>query len=414
MFPLLGKSNLVLKHNPNKPPNLQLSYIDTIEPIDDFKELCRITNEYKCQIDNLKSQVVWDFYKKLSNDYELLHQTLKKKNINIGIANYDPISRSFFKLWEIIQDFNLIDNNRKTYNFLGLAEGPGGFIECFNYYRRRYCKDNNDRIFGMTLKSTKVEVPGWKKSQRVINECKEIQIVYGIDNTGNLYNPDNIEFLKDTINDGTKNEKIDIATADGGFDFSNDYTNQELMMIRLLYCEIIGAFSTLKVGGHFVLKVFDLFHKPSLDLLNYLTYFFNEVIITKPYSSRPANSEKYIVCKGFKGIESELLGGLIRMMGDFREDGQIASFFDGKLDQEFINCIVAYETYHSVKQIKNIMKTLLYIEIGLDNESINEIKKNQVASGYLWCKKYDFPISLRCRYLISNENNNYNFIPFYS
>lgn len=412
MFPLLGKSNLVLRHNPNKPPNLQLNYTETIEPMEQFKELCKITNEYKCQIDNLKSQVVWDYFKKLSNDYELLHQTLKKKNINVGIANYDPISRSFFKLWEIIHDFNLIDNNRKINNFLGLAEGPGGFIECFNYYRRRYCNDNSDRIFGMTLKSNKVEVPGWKKSQRVINECKEIQIVYGVDNTGNLYNPNNIEFLRETIKEGTKDDNIDIVTADGGFDFSNDYINQELMMIRLLYSEIIGAFATLKVNGHFVLKIFDLFHRPTIELINYLTYFFEEVIITKPFSSRPANSEKYIVCKNFKGISDDLLGGLIRMMSDFKEEGQIGSFYEKELDSEFIDCIVAYETYHSQKQIKNILKTLLYVELGLDNESINEIKKTQVANGYLWCKKYDFPISLRCRYLISNDN--YNFIPFYS
>jgi 23S rRNA U2552 (ribose-2'-O)-methylase RlmE/FtsJ len=413
MYPFLGKSNLVLKHNSDKPPNLRLEYSDNIEPLEEFKELCKITNEYKCQIDNLKSQTIWDFYKKLSNEYELLHQTIKKKNINTGIANYDPISRSFFKLWEIIQDFNLIDNNRKTYNFLGLAEGPGGFIECFNNYRRRYCKENNDRIFGMTLKSNRVEVPGWKKSQRVINECREIQIIYGVDNTGNLYNPENIEYLKETIIEATKGENVDIVTADGGFDFSNDYTNQELMMIRLLYCEIIGAFSTLKKGGHFILKIFDLFHKPTLDLLNYLTYFFEEVIITKPFSSRPANSEKYIVCKGFKGIEQDLFNGLVRMMLDFREEGQIVSLNDNKLEKEFIDCIVAYEIYHSNKQIKNILKTLLYIEIGLDNESINEIKKIQIAYGFLWCKKYDFPINLRCKYLTCN-NTNYNFIPFYS
>ena len=39
---------------------------------------------------------------------------LEIKNTNLGIANYDPISRAFFKLWEICQDFNLIDDKKRT------------------------------------------------------------------------------------------------------------------------------------------------------------------------------------------------------------------------------------------------------------------------------------------------------------
>ena len=48
------------------------------------------------EVDNIK---IWDFCKKLSNEYELLHHCIKNRNTNLGVADYDP-SRSFFKMWK--------------------------------------------------------------------------------------------------------------------------------------------------------------------------------------------------------------------------------------------------------------------------------------------------------------------------
>ena len=52
----------------------------------------------------------------------------------------------------------------------------------------------------------------------------------------------------------------------------------------------------LKKGGKFVLKIFDLFTDFSVDLVHLLYLHFEKISICKPYSSRPANSERYIVC----------------------------------------------------------------------------------------------------------------------
>ena len=55
-----------------------------------------------------------------------------------------------------------------------------------------------------------------------------------------------------------------------------------------------------KQGGHFILKVFDIFHQSSVELIYLLSCFYERVYIIKPHTSRHANSEKYIVCKKFK------------------------------------------------------------------------------------------------------------------
>ncbi len=47
------------------------------------------------------------------------------------------------------------------------------------------------------------------------------------------------------------------------------------------------------IGGNFVLKVFDTVTKLSAHVLFVLAQCFDELIMFKPASSRPANAERY-------------------------------------------------------------------------------------------------------------------------
>ena len=159
---------------------------------------------YKNKIDQLDNTKIWDRAKKLSNKFELIHLP-NKRNKKDSIALYEPLSRSYFKMWEILSDFKiLLDENNK--NIMCLAEGPGGFMESINNYRPNI----NDKIYGITLKSTNKEVPGWKKSKFFLQNNDNIEITYGEDNTGNLYNINNIIFLKNKFK-----KKIYLVTAYG-------------------------------------------------------------------------------------------------------------------------------------------------------------------------------------------------------
>lgn len=69
---------------------------------------------------------------------------------------------------------------------------------------------------------------------------------------------------------------------------------------QLLLSQCASAIATLRVGGHFVVKCFDLFTPFSAGLLYLLHTAFDAVCLYKPAQSRPANSERYIVCKGMR------------------------------------------------------------------------------------------------------------------
>jgi 23S rRNA U2552 (ribose-2'-O)-methylase RlmE/FtsJ len=172
-----------------------------------------------------------------------------------------------------------------------LAEGPGGFIEATLRMR------NNplDQYIGMTLiDKNDINVPSWKKSGLFMRENKNVFIETGADKTGNILSLQNFVYCKEKYK-----SSMDFITADGGFDFSNDFKNQENSIVSLLFAQIAYAVCMQKCSGNFVLKIFDCFMQHTIDLLYLLSSFYKTVYICKPQTSRYANSEKYIVCIDF-------------------------------------------------------------------------------------------------------------------
>jgi 23S rRNA U2552 (ribose-2'-O)-methylase RlmE/FtsJ len=408
---ILKKHILKLNYNNFELPKPELEISENKINQDFDVEIYNITKKYKDEIDNITNPKIWDFSKKLSNDFELIHFNNKGKNHNLGIANYDPISRSYFKMWEMVTDLNLIDFQSKTNNIICLAEGPGGFVECICNMRKNYSVNYNDNIVCMTLKSYKNIVPGWEKSTKIFRENKGLKIFYGKDDTGDLYKSENIISLQSY----TKNKKANLVTADGGFDFSTDYNQQEQLSLRLLFVESVSALACLNIDGHFILKIFDIHTTLTVKLIYFLTRFFKNVYITKPFTSRPANSEKYLVCKNFKGIDKKYLNDLIFIVSEWEilssQNKLVKDIFPLlKVPSEFKNSLKIYNSHLAFIQIKNILRTLSFIELSLENNHINYIKQNQAILASLWCNKYDISINIKCKFLKDNIEH-YNYIP---
>ena len=137
-------------------------------------------------------------------------------------------------------------------------------------------------------------VPGWKKSDYFLKSHPNIHIETGADKTGNILSMDN--FLHCRAKYGSS---MDLITGDGGFDFSADFNNQEMNITQLLFAQMCYALCLQKYNGSFILKIFDCFMEHTVDILYILSAFYETVYITKPKTSRYANSEKYLVCKNF-------------------------------------------------------------------------------------------------------------------
>ena len=133
-----------------------------------------------------------------------------------------------------------------------------------------------------------------------MKKYERLKLLYGYDNSGNIYKLINIINYVNSIGENT----CDIVTADGGFDFTKDYNNQEYNFLKLFFCEVVLALKLQKLGGIFIIKCFDLTHIISIKIFYILSHLYETITITKLKTSRQTNSERYIICKNLKIILS--------------------------------------------------------------------------------------------------------------
>lgn len=374
-----------------------------------FKRPKIINKKEYTQLQELKNKINskdWDRNKKFSNDYELIHIPNKRKKSD-SIALYDPLSRSYFKMIEIIFDFKLLEGiDDMEFKSSHIAEGPGGFMEAT--YNLSHNKNifNEYKHFGITLYSNNKDVPGWTKATSFINSDNDVIISYGKDNTGNIYNYENIVEFGNTAGINSSH----IVTADGGFDFSLDFNKQEQLSYRLIFCEIVCALTVQKTGGHFICKMFDTFSMPSIKLLFFISCFYEEVYLNKPLTSRPANSEKYVVAKNFRGIELSYLShlyALIDYWNNLNEPNSVMDIFDDDIPDYFIKQINDYNKQNSKQQIITINNTIKIINETNKLSFLNEIIETQIKAAKTWCEKYKEKINTKSNFISEYRENKF-------
>ena len=442
-----------------------------------YSHLCNIKHQIA------KYQESWDNTKKFTNPYEYIHTNIVGNKTNI--SKLRPLSRSFYKMIEIIKNYNILSQYSDTIcdrpdvrmgmRTFHLAEGPGGFIEAIAYLRgmeyqntigttitttsnvssisgttqvqilkrntelhnevmkdleqlklsRRIFENQkemtftmpsvspiygNDRYYGMTLVNDDPICPGWKKTRTFLEQHPNVIIETGADKTGNLISTENFKECAFKYQN-----KMDLITADGGFDFSVDFNNQENMAAQLILCEVFYALALQKQGGTFILKIFDVFHKPTIDILYILCYYYSNISIIKPHTSRIANSEKYVVCQGFKMFDSsEIIEQIISLMpqltlacktreGSYNNQGnecdtdehnEIVSILPEEHDLFFLNKIEEMNAMVSFQQIENITSTLSIITNYRNAEKLDQFKKTNINKCIAWCEYYDIPYNI--------------------
>lgn len=358
-------------------------------------------SKYKNMIGEYYLRRCWDKYKKIANVYELVSTHAPGFP---SIAPFETISRSYFKLWEILHDFEDVlkiagsTSSSKTpppqMKCAFLAEGPGGFVESFVKYRQTKSGITNpDILYGMTLSSLNKAVPNWKLARSFL-ESNNITLLWGKDNTGNLYNHDNITSIVDTIGRNT----CDFVTADGGFDFSNDFNVQEDVSAMLIAAEIATALQLQKQGGTCIIKIFDVFSPVTIALIAMLTDCYTKTFVTKPNTSRPANSEKYILCTGFKHVTCPQ--NITRRLYDAISRGDTKIIGEYPVRSDVMSCIIEMNKYMASKQIISIAKTICLIESELlEDDSENNLPalhgliKEQLEYTMRWCHRYGIKFS---------------------
>jgi len=343
--------------------------------------LCKYLGEIKELIASREKE--WDIYKKYTNPYEYIHTVVpfKKKSV----SKYKPISRSYFKMIEIMQEFKLIHQEVAPITTFHLAEGPGGFIEAVCNSRM----NPRDVYYGMTILEDETDdnVPAWKKSEYFLHSHPNIHIETGEDGTGNLLHLDNFDHCCKKYG-----SSMNLITADGGFDFSKNFNKQEQSIAKLLWGQICYALALQKKGGHFVLKIFDSFYRHTIDFLYVLSAFYSEVYVTKLHTSRIGNSEKYVVCKGFRHASNRDF--LQKVRDSFVDMANCSNYMARCLNcpipRLFVSKIEDSNSVFGQQQMENIYYTISMV-YNLKTYKSDQLMRQNLIKCMNWCMDHGVP-----------------------
>ncbi len=241
-----------------------------------------------------------------------VHDTLRGVN-GIVAKEYggEVVTNAWLKMFELCvylkPHLESISKQRvKKFNTFHLAEAPGNFILAINHfintnyrsvdwnwlastYIDLYTSDKNPKYFGDYYGLMKNYPDNW---------------YYGSDCDGDITSVNNIISFQHRVK---QLGEIHLITSDVKYcpAGSHNFDEEERINLPVHLGHLLCTLSCLSKGGIAILKQFTLHEKSSIAMLWIINYAFKQVKIVKPITSRPANSEIYIVGIGYKKNISE-------------------------------------------------------------------------------------------------------------
>lgn len=340
---ILPKNTNILDLNP--------IYSDTINPTYNSFSLLNYYFELKNEINNFlmndidSSNVLYENIIKLINPYEYLFT--KVSGTSYSVSKFKNKNNLFYDLYEIINSLNLFGSfNLTSIHSVHISKNCIDSIEC-NDLLRESSNDNN--VHYDNIDNINIDV-----------NLKFDYIFYEIDN---------VHYIKSFIK-----------------------------ILRFIL-------KTQNNNGITIIKIADLFDKPTLDVLYYLSSIYEKVYICKPNSSNITTFDKYIICKNFK-YEFNDNEYLIKNYNKLTEainnsenkyiteilNFAIPCYFKNKVED--INIILGQQQLESLDNLLSIFRNKNR------NDKIETIKKNNILKSIAWCEKYGVP----CNKFIDKTN----------
>jgi cap1 methyltransferase len=363
---MISDMNNDLKWEPNK----EDTYLSIKEPINWLSSISSDVID-KTTLDSFIDETTIDFAENAfcpSNLMDLLI-TSKKKLFNgdftdteiyrsrMGSNPFESIGKGIFlnrsamKMSNIDAAFDFMFTNQEsdtTVTFADICGGPGGFSE----YVLWRCKINNRKVkgFGITLKGD-LDF----HNDRLNPVCNSFDIHYGYDGDGNVYSPANLSSFKEHVLKSTSGLGVDFVMSDGSFFIEGErqHLDQELLHRRLYLCQFLACLSVLRSRGNFICKLFDTLTPFTISLIFLMYRCFDSICLFKPNTSRPATSEKYIVCKGKKEKTNDVLEFLVKVNNSW-QDKEFKILVNRKIimdDKRFTDFLLKSNTESVKRQI---------------------------------------------------------------
>lgn len=267
--------------------------------------------------------------------------------------------------------FKLINVDNADFTSVHISEGDGSYVQAVMYYRDKFSnkKSKNDKFITMSLEELK----------EISKMDKDFM---------DYYKKEKPLRLTDRV--GTK-EKADLITTNGIFKWEN-MNIQEQDSYKIILLQIINALNIQAKNGNLICKVYETFTDVMAKIIMILQSFYTNVYIVKPFMSRTADSEKYIVCEGFKATgKIDKLENLYNKIEKNKNKNLVNMFPDWKFDHDFKLMLINSNKMIANNQFETLNKMIVFIENqNYRGEDYTNYRNIQIDASKFWLDKF-FP-----------------------
>jgi 23S rRNA U2552 (ribose-2'-O)-methylase RlmE/FtsJ len=345
-----------------------------IKTYDDLHNISMNLNKIKRAIDT-RYYKKWQYITHQLDAYDKLGEYLSS---NYKITNSDQkVSNAFSKMYEMLTTYQLVPKTADNFKSFHFCEAPGMFIIALNHYIQTKTNILNWQWYGNSLCQT-TEKTALTDMHGLIKTNTNKWLI-GPAKSGDIRDLSNIHFFK------SKLSEVDFISSDCGIavNFSDANTYEELIA-ETDFAQFINVLNLLKTGGSAIIKTFIPLELASNVCLIYtLSKLFKSVHLSKPITSRPANSEVYIILVEYLGIDQNLLNKLKNLLNNF--DPTVA--WIKNIPDSFIAQLTDYVHDLAKQQMTYLLNIFHHVDLDINFQSDPNIKKQ---TNEYWTDKFKF------------------------
>lgn len=304
---------------------------------------------------NCTNNVTIDYINQMVNPFEFIHTTVPGSLLSVSKVR--PESNTFFELMEIIQICNLIDIISDKYKI-----NIGHFTP-----------NNTSTNFLMNIFRNNEDDIVIKEDFHFDNLLQMFLSSFSSLNTNKNQNNLNILFFE---------------FKDADYIDPKKYINNMILVLFIII-------NNQAQNGTSIIKLDGMFYKIIIDIVFIITAIYDKVFLIKPTISNITKGERYIVCKGYAGINTgtNIKEQINEILSNYllRKDQNIHSLINNEIPYYFLNkieecnSIIGQQQLEAYDQIINILKNKN------KEDKIESLKKNHIQKCIQWCEKNQIP-----------------------
>lgn len=371
-------------HNPK---NWRKDFPDYTYQFDALQNIKKELNKVKQTIDPWKKDPkTARFYERLT-DMVRFHDVLRgRRGILVQEFGAEIVTNAWLKMFELMMFVDPIldklakkrpsnDDDKRIFYSMHIAEAPGNFMLAINHYLRtnyptldwEWMANSYRDLYSSSL-ATKDQGGEFIGAARYLPDQYGLikqypkNWIFGADGDGDITSVANLRSFKQSVL--SSGHDLQLLTSDVKYmPMDVNYDEEENINIPVHMGHLLCALMCLAPKGTMILKEFTFCDAPSVSLLYLMAHCFEQLLVVKPETSRPANSETYIVGIGYLANLSEVqMERLLNIMHYIQtlntEDGSPSIFLKSDIAPEFLEKVVQLSKKTSEQQIKNITRTV--------------------------------------------------------